>query len=333
MKLTLPHIVSEFLEKNFKVDEIIASTSEAIFDFDKTSRIILGTLGINGSLAERRIYMTTNIPNTTVRRKLIGRETKSKTLKELECVVQTKGRITIRYKKKVKKPEKENIYSLTLKGLLISLALSEKYPFEKNYLVKQFGNLIFTKFDEKYEISRYVLQLIKYHIALFLLWHKINGLELTRHQNFSNYFIDWNESNFNLNINYPGLFSRQPEDWIDFNETRIRFFALQSIVTIFLNKLKAHRLEFVWNEKMISNSDFTYNSTSYYDLIKFWPYYIENLQWEDFESYDPKKIESDDPVVEWDLKDINEIRDKILAEMKISERPPLKKQKLIWQVR
>lgn len=330
LKSKKSHILTDILEKDFKVDEIIASTSKAIFDFDKTSKIILGTLGINGSLSERRIYKTTNIPNTTVRRKLIGRETKSKTLKELECVVQTKGRITIRYKKKKgKKPEKENIYSLTLKGMLVSLALSEKYPFKQNYLVKQFRNLFSKQFGEKSEISNFILQLIKYNIALFMLWHKINGLELTKHRNLSNYFIDWNRSNLNLNIDFPPLSKPNIEDWIDFNETKIRFFALESSVVVLLKKLNAPELIFTWNEKMTSESDLTYNSTTYYNMIKFWPYYLENLHWGDFEEYDPENIVLDSRV-ELDIDDINKMRNKILEMIKIQNAPSITKQKLIW---
>jgi len=319
-----PHIISDILEKDFQFDEILRSASEAIFDFDKSSRIILVEIGVNRILNEYQVYKKSHIPITTVRRKLIGRGSTTKTLKELECVIHTRGRVTVQDKR-------ENNYSLTLKGMLVSLALSNIFPFEENYLVKKFRNLIDNIFGNQVEISEFILQLIKYNITLFMLWHKINGLELTKHQNLSNYFLEWNRNNSNLSINYPGLFTRNIELFFQFNETRTRFFVLESIVSMLLRKLKANKIEFKWNETGTSDSDFTYNSTSCYNMIKFWPYYIENLQWDDFEPYDPRNIESDNLEVEWNLEDVNELRDKIIAKIKIKNAPVITKQKLIWQ--
>ena len=94
-----PHIISDILEKDFQFDEILRSASEAIFDFDKPSRIILVEIGVNGILNEYQVYKKSHIAITTVRRRLIGRESTAKTLKELECVIQTRGRITVQEKR------------------------------------------------------------------------------------------------------------------------------------------------------------------------------------------------------------------------------------------
>ncbi len=331
LKPKTPHILNEILEKDFKLDATIKSASQKVFDFDGTSRIILATLGINETLNEYQISKKSKIPITTVRRKLIGRESKSKTLKELECVFYSKGKVTIRNKATTKKNEKrENNYSLTLKGLFVSLAVLDKFPFEKNYLVNRFRKIIFDKFGKSYDMSYYVIQLIKYHIALFMLWHQVNGLELTRHKNLVNYFIEWNKSNFNLNINHPSRVTADIESSINFNEIRIRFFVLESIVSIFLKKLNANNLEFIWNEKGNSEADITFNSESYYDIIKFWPYYIENIQWSDFEPYHLQSTESNNLEVKWDIEEIDELQDKILSNLKIKNKNSISKQNLIW---
>jgi len=317
------HIVSDILEEDFHFDEILTTASEAIFNFDNSSRIILAIIGEHGTLNEYQVSKKSQVPITSVRRKLIGRESIAKTLKELQCVDQTRGRRTIQEKR-------ENNYSLTLKGMLVSLSLSHRFPFEKNYLVKIFKNIVYKKLHDQYGISELILQLIKYNITLFMLWHKINGLDLTKHQNLSNYFLEWNASNSNLNINHPGLFTRNFELLYQFSEARTRFFVLESIVSMFLRKLGANKIEFIWNESGTSESDYTYNSTSFYNVIKFWPYYIENLQWDDFEPYVPRNIESDNLEVELNLEDVNELRDKVIARMKIKNVPAITKQKLIW---
>ncbi len=321
-----PHIITEVLNKNFEIDKILSRLSKELFSIDKDSRTILSIIGKYGTLNESQIAKKSHnrFDRFVVRRRTIGIENKTNTLKERDYIIHTKG-------SKHQTGTVENNYTLTLKGLLAALNLQK---FENFSMIDGFLIFISNKFNSNFDVSGIINELIKYHIALFLLWHKSNGLALTMQKNTHQYFLDWNKSNLILNLDRPTQFIRDPVLEEQLTNVRLRFFALENIVTFFLKKLKAHKTKFELDFDAVEELGTMNTSTTYYEIIKYWPYYLEQIQLEPFDLYIPSLFELDSIDafdVDYYQEEVEKYNKKIFKKMNIKHSPKLSKQKPLWQ--
>jgi hypothetical protein len=163
-----PHI---FEAKN--IDDLLQTLSKDLFKITSTSRTILALLGRKGSQIESQLSN-----NTLRNRTSIGRNiNKSKGLLELGFI----------YESSDKKHKRKRPFTLTFKGFLGSLA---KTKVEENFLIKLYLKKIEKKSDQKF--AEFVLNYIKYNLAVVLYWHKLNGFILTDLNNVMSYLSNFN---------------------------------------------------------------------------------------------------------------------------------------------
>ena len=312
------YIVSETFDDWFDIDSELAVLSHKVFSLDEDSEKILGVLGRNGECNENAISkLCKSKPNRhAVMRKVIGIEHPERSLKNLGYLIHTRGMIH-------RTGTQENLLSLTLKGLVASLS---KTKFDDNYIVKEFRKFLNDKFGNEINVVDLTLELIKCHIAMFLIWHRLLPANLKEQQNTTKYFLQWIEHNPIMDINYEGTATDEDLDDI-FSEIRIRFFTLQSILVSVLRQSKMSKKLYYWYD----SRDFTnVASVNFYEVIRYWPHYLDKIHFEDPEPYSPTILEYDYSFnAEYIIKEVTRNRNKILKRIKLRS-TPLTNQNLIW---
>jgi len=176
--------------------------------------------------------------------------------------------------------QQEKTFHLTVKGLFASI--STKIPIEKIYLFKDYINFIDDIIDDKRIVS-IIKQKIISDISIFLLWHKINGIQLQKLTLRHEYIEEFFNKPFLKDFIY---FSSGLADEQMTNEVKKYFtehFALENILSLFRQEgfipsredfLKFEGDDEVKFGKIVKQDAFKANFNLFIDQ---WPFFIESL--------------------------------------------------------
>jgi hypothetical protein len=185
-KMSENSLISNLLADGFDANRLLSRSSQRLYDLDKESVNILSILARTGTCNYQEIAQVGfhhNIDRFMVKRRIEG-TAKFDGLEPLGFVKVKRGRR--RYNKEEQK------FSLTLKGFMASLS---KVAFEDNYLVKHFYEFITSWSNNDVALASVFVQCMKFDLALFMLQHRISGINLTSQTNTADYITHWNESN------------------------------------------------------------------------------------------------------------------------------------------
>lgn len=282
--------VSEYQKPKYDIDKILARLSELLFTFERPSKtnsssIILGVIAKHGSINEQRIAdlafkKSHTITRDVVRYRLSNEKNESNFLK-LGVVTKKKGKMVGNIKSK-----NENVYHLTLKGLIASLA---KTSFEDNYIVSKYMKL-FSHLVKSNNIPSFALLLIKYNLAMFMIKNVIDGSNLTNLNNIDAQIFSMNDGDPLLSFNFPHQVKNKKLDQA-LTEIRIWYHIYSQVYNQAINELTNDGLVpankkdpslMVWKNTEMSNA---INVLPNY--IKYWYDYVERIQFEKIENMEP----------------------------------------------
>lgn len=301
------------------VDKILKGTSHNLFDLDKESRTILGTISKYGGITKYALGIKTNLGRSTVRRRLVGINNDANSLLVNNYIYSKKG-------SKHKSGKTTTLYFLTLKGLLASLSETR---FDESYLQKIYFNY-FPNYDL---LPKFLLQLIKNHICLFFLWHSIHGFDLSKQENIKNYFLEWNNTTHVLSLNATESFV-QHRLFDNYSDIKTNFFTLQMFVSDILKSGSYDISNVIFDHDEESNFHIEIPLTTYYDLVKFWPYYMEMFQFENLKLLERKSVTQDyfiGPERDYYISKCNEQIKKFQKQLHFKKQLTLSERNLLWR--
>lgn len=144
-----------------------------IFSIDSESNTILQTIAKRGPLNENQIIKFSGLTRDSVRCRL-SRRKNGETLIAMEFLNKRNGKRVGNF---IKRKRNEQIYSLTLKGFLFSLAY---VPFDDHKMVINFQKYLEAEFHTMPYFAESVIQAIKYNVAMFLFHKYIYGMILNK---------------------------------------------------------------------------------------------------------------------------------------------------------
>jgi len=273
----------------YDIDKILSSFSKSLFELDPLERTILGIIGKEGSVNENTIVQKAFKKNADYSRDKVryrlNHPKSPKILLKLSFISKVKGKQIGNLKKN------ENMYSLTFKGLIASLAMNK---FEGNYMVKKFKDLI-SKWINTHNIPDFSIQFMKYHLALFMLKHVMEGSKLTGLKNIEPMFFTMNQGDPLISNSFPQKIetTKAYEMAID---VRSRFhvysqvirFALSKVVDDGFTKKKEIPLDKHGDVQIVefpSESNFAFHILPEY--LRNWYDNIERIQHEDLDNFNP----------------------------------------------
>jgi len=233
------HIIS-FLTKNIDIDKILARASNAVFDLDARSYYILEKLAENGKLNINQIADRDLCDRFAVSRRINGVKSKDNLLGYdfVRIVESTEFRKT---------GKEEKTFSLSLKGALASLS---SVKFENIKLVSDY-------YDELRDMSNNLPLLIelailyaKFHIALELLWTKMNKLNYNEVSDFNEYFFE-DSTNYRIQLGILG--NTTDEDWKDYNLVLSRYSVLKHAIVMLIKKNYKKILPSLYKDKRVKH--------------------------------------------------------------------------------
>lgn len=233
------------------------------FELDETSHLILKTIAKYGHLSINAISKKSSkyLTRETVRRRIEGKDAPILSLQNNEFVHIKK-----------RKGRNGSLCSLTFKGFLATL---NSIKFDQHYLVKNYNDFLLHYFSDKI-LVKLINLLQKQNLAFFLIYHLDNNYNFHRQYDFSDYFYKWNFSNSYYDIEYlhPKLRNKNYEQLLI--SIRKDFIVLNHMLTKYLtNNFKTKKNIRNYNDFLIG-------------VVQGWPIALEYLQFENFESFDPK---------------------------------------------
>jgi len=171
------------INDGIEIDKILSDCSNAVFSLDKESKYILEILSKNGPLSEYQIAKignNYNLSRDSIRRRILGTSTFPSLLEHdfIQIIRTDKHRTG----KEIK------YFGLTFKGLLGGLS---RIKFEQNYLSKKYYSEMKGLLGDKLQnIVELASLYTKYHVALMMLWCKLNNLNLLPNNNIDNFFLE-----------------------------------------------------------------------------------------------------------------------------------------------
>ncbi len=238
--------------------KILILCSSKIFKLDEVSRAILAFIGANGP--QTQSSLARHVGRIQSRNPILTRIESKGGLLENDFLYEAPGN-------KHKTGTVERLFGLTFKGFVASLS---SIKFEETKLMQYYlKDLLETSKNQS--IANLAFEYIRHNLALILLWHQVNGLDLTSQKNSDQYF-----SIFNNTYQYDKLpfVLDQIKDILPINEysqLRAQFLALQiALAKILQNREKNYSLESYTTlifDKKISRYK---SKTLLYDMIANW---------------------------------------------------------------
>jgi len=225
---------------DFEVNKVLSNCSDVLFSLDKESKYILEILSKNGPLSEYQISKignNYNLSRDSIRRRILGTNTFPSLLEhDFIQIVRTEKHRT---GKEIKN------FGLTFKGLLAALS---RMKFEEIYLSKKYYSemkgLLGDKLQNLVELASLYT---KYHVALMMLWCKLNNLNLLQNNNINNFFLE-GITNHYLSV---GFLSNVDNDyeWDNYTNVGIRYFVLKHTLFSLVRNLPANVLSHLYFDR------------------------------------------------------------------------------------
>lgn len=219
--------ISSLINEGLNIDAILSELSNSVFGIDKESRYILEILAIHGPLNEYEIDKLGNNYNLnrfSIRRRIYGTN--------LLLSLLDFNFITITDREEHKTGKEIKKFTLTFKGLMA--VVSTRIKFEQIHKVKNY-------FNEMYELTSNTLGIIdvailysKYHLALIMLWCKMNRLNLDRTFDVDDYFLEGITNNL---LRIGNIVQPQESDWSNYILIGIRYFTLKHTLISIIKKI------------------------------------------------------------------------------------------------
>lgn len=208
--------ISSIVNQDFDIDKTLSSLSKSFFPLDKESLYILEILARYGTSTEydlTKIGNNYNLSRFSIRRRIYGTSTLPSLLKQglLEKTVAGVHKTG----KKIKK------FELSFRGILNALG---RVRFEDMSIVKRYFDTMKDLTENKNSIIDVSILYAKYHIALILLWTKINRLNPNSTDTLENYFLEGITNHF-LRIGF--LVEPNDNDFKNFEKISNRYFVLK----------------------------------------------------------------------------------------------------------
>lgn len=280
--------------KTYDVDKSLKIHSKTTFDLDDDSIDILKIVSIRGpsisnhilnhmskindkkekNKTRERIRREVNSPNGLVKRDFLYDLVQSK----YKGGWKKENSITGEHEIIGEKPHK--ILALTFKGFVASLAALE---FDEIYMIQDY-ELELKKHLPETNLLPLVFHYIKCNIALFLLWHVINGIKLVHHKHLDEYFIIFNE--FNM-IDLLPFFTEEKKVQpliSEYINLRFQFLSTQIALAKVLHSIEKKQTLEKFKSRIVNKKVYRYKSkTILYSLINDW------IAWIDLASLTRKK--------------------------------------------
>ena len=210
-------LITSLLTKNVDIDRILRVACKSVFDLDDISFTILEKLSEDGNSNINQIAEKGICDRFAVSRRIYGKRSKINLLEnDFVRIAETRDF------KNTNKEEK--IFSLTLKGILASLS---GVKFENIKGVSNYYNELREAAENIPNLIEIAILYAKFHIALELLWTKINKLNYTETMDFNELFFE-NQTNNHIQIGILG--NTSDEDWESYNQVLVRYGVLKHIL-------------------------------------------------------------------------------------------------------
>jgi len=233
------HILS-FLNKNVDIDRILRGACKSVFDLDDISFTILEKLAENGNSNINQIAEKGISDRFAVSRRIYGKRSKINLLEnDFVRIVETRDF------KNTNKEEK--IFSLTLKGILASLS---GVKFENIKGVSNYYNELKERAENIPNLIEIAILYAKFHIALELLWTKMNKLHYTETGDFNELFFE-NQTNSHIQIGILGKSSS--EDWESYNQVLIRYGVLKHTLHMLIKNNYRKVMPTLYSDKRVKH--------------------------------------------------------------------------------
>jgi len=210
-------LITSLLTKNVDIDRILRGACKSVFDLDDISFTILEKLAEDGNSNINQIAVKGNSDRFAVSRRIYGKRSKINLLEnDFVRIAETRDF------KNTNKEEK--IFSLTLKGILASVS---GVKFENIKGVSDYYNEFREAAENIPNLIEIAILYAKFHIALELLWTKMNKLYYTEIIDFNELFFE-NQTNNHIQIGILG--NTSDEDWESYNQVLVRYGVLKHIL-------------------------------------------------------------------------------------------------------
>jgi hypothetical protein len=323
-------------ENRYNTNKLLAQFSKSLFKLDEESRITLSVIAKHGPLNGRKIAefgeneWSHSFSYEIVKNRM-GARNHTPNLIDSGFVIQKEGNQIGHIRR-----TREKIYFLTLKGFVASLSeiksgnTKKKVKFEENYLINDYKKLT-TAWLGKYDIPTFVVKMMKYNLALFLLKHKIESSDLTGIGNIEAQISSMNKEIF-LDHKFPVGGNKLYEKSVYLHTwfrvyTQILNEAFREVLSDLIIKKKRSKGKIIDGGGYLPEVDELphYVGNLYNKFVRYWHTYIIQNQFQDESRFKPfligEKIRRHDRIsLNIDNSKVNLIAKQILEKYKIGSK-------------
>lgn len=177
---------NKYIQNTQKLPHILllesSKMSKNIFNLDKYEKRILKSLALNGPMNQIQLSDSNTKPVVELERWGVGGY--------LYGTPKHMGLIPYGYVSVTPRDKRENTYSLTTKGILASIANT---PLKSNILFRKYVKFV-TQYSSIKKSHVFVKKFVDEFVKLFLIWHYLHGINLTKQKLPENYYMNFFES-------------------------------------------------------------------------------------------------------------------------------------------
>lgn len=251
--------------------------SKNIFNLDKYEKRILKFLALKGTMNQTQLSdsptkLDVGLERWGVRGYLYG------TPKHM-------GLIPYGYVSVTPRNKKESMYSLTTKGILASIATT---PLKSNIFFRKYVKFV-TQYSSIKKSHMFVEKFVIEFVKLFLIWHYLHGINLTKQKLSENYYMDFFEDvRKTSTIKINPLQKKEKKEFVNVMNNCITYSTIMDLLSsgeYFKEKTLFSIVDWKKTKKSKKN---TVNDHLFGQTLWEWPNFIINntltLNWEQEES-------------------------------------------------